>query len=335
MTKRDIAVRATAYDVARLAGVSQSAVSRAFTDGASISDAAREKVHKAARTLGYRPNRLARSLLKSRSGIVGVVVGNLENQFFSVMLDHLSACLAKEDLQLLLFTSETNADADSQVDLFLHYRVDAVILMAARMSSSLAGECRRAGVPIVLVNRTLRDNDTMFSVTGDNVRGGAEIARYLLQQGRSKTAFIAGFADSSTSRERREGFLGHLLEQGAPSPIEESGFFTRQGAIEATRRLLSTSDPPDAIFCANDHMALGAIDVARQEFGRTIGRDLAIVGFDNIPMASWAGFDLTTFSQPVSAMAESAVEFVLHGDDMGEERRHAVLAGELIVRGSA
>lgn len=324
---------AAASDVARLAGVSQSAVSRAFTDGASISDSTRIKVMQAAQKLGYRPNQLARSLLKGHSNIVGVALGNLENSFFTLALEALSNSLSAAGQRLLVFTATANAEVDAQIEDMLHYRVDALILMSTTLSSSLAKQCQEAGIPVIFLNRTGQFQDCS-SVTGDNHHGSVQIARHLLDCGYHNIAFMAGFVDSSTSSEREDAFTDYLMSQGKPAPIREVGHFSWQGAKQATRLLLSRKQRPDAIFCANDHMALAALDVARYEFGLEAGKDIGIVGFDNVPSASWSSYQLTTFSQSATTMAKHATDFVLKGGLANYCAQHVVVPGELIIRNS-
>jgi DNA-binding LacI/PurR family transcriptional regulator len=325
----------TAHDVARLAGVSQSAVSRAFTPSASIAELTRARVMAAAETLGYRPNLLARSLITGQSKIVGIGVGDLENAFFSLALGALTSRLSAAGYRVLLFTAPQGAkddEVDPRVEELLHYQVDAMILLAASLSSELAERCRQAGIPVVFFNRTGKGLAATCSVTGDNQSGGAEIARFLLQSGRRRPAFVAGLAASSTSVEREQGFMAVLREAGV-DPLRESGDFTRAGAAAATRRLVGGPDRPDAIFCANDHMAFAAIDVVRSEFGLRVGQDIAIVGFDDVPLAASPAYSLTTFSQPIAPMADAAVDFALRQEPA--EEMHLIIRGELIVRSSA
>jgi DNA-binding LacI/PurR family transcriptional regulator len=146
----------TASDVARLAGVSQSAVSRSFTPGASISAAMRARVMRAAEALDYRPNLIARSLITRRSGMVGVAIGSLGNFLYPDMLERLAARLRDAGLRILLFTAPPDGDADPELAQIMRYQVDAVILAATTLSSALAEDCRRAGVPVILFNRTGR-----------------------------------------------------------------------------------------------------------------------------------------------------------------------------------
>lgn len=324
----------TAHDVARLAGVSQSAVSRAFTDGASISADKRERIIAAANQIGYRPNILARSLIMGTSKVVGVVFGHFENPFFAHALGRFSEEFARRGLRMLLFTAETNATVDEQVAELLSYQVSAVILMAVNLSSKLAAECARSKIPVVMFNRTTEQEHAAFAVTGDNKAGAAAIAGHFLSTGRRRYAFMAGYDDSSTSRQREAAFLLALSGAGLPQPRRVVGNYSRTGAIEATRALFATeADRPDALFCANDMMAIVAIETMRAEFGTEPGQGCAVAGFDDIPLAAWPSFSLTTYSQPVDVMVAHAVSFVA-GEKSGEERC-VVVPGELIVRNSA
>ncbi|MFC7738169.1 LacI family DNA-binding transcriptional regulator [Roseomonas sp. GCM10028921] len=326
---------ATAYDVARLAGVSQSAVSRSFTEGASVSDATRRKVMEAAAALGYRPNLAARALITRRSGIIGVAVSYLENQFYPRVLEELSQALGQAGYRMLLFTAKRHESSDPVLEEVMRYRVDAILLLSASLSSHFDAECQRAGIPVILVNRRT-DSPNVWGVTGDNNGGARTIAAFLAAGGHRRFAFMAGLEDASTSREREEGFARQLAAQKLPPPRRTVGHYDFEAASEATRALLRAEDRPDALFCANDHMALAAINVARAEFGLEVGRDLSIVGFDDAGPAAWPLFGLTTYVQPVDAMVEEVVTIVrrrLADPGMSAERR--VVPGWLAVRGSA
>ncbi|MDF0541769.1 LacI family DNA-binding transcriptional regulator [Sphingobium sp. H39-3-25] len=333
MTKRSPQRVATTYDVARLAGVSQSAVSRAFTDGASVSAKMRDKILQAADELGFRPNILARGLTK-KTKIVGVVCGDFDNPFFSTALDRLAAMFAVKGMRILLFPAEPDTSADAQVSELLSYKVTSVILMAVSLSSDLAAECEAYGIPVVMFNRTALASRDAFAVTGNNVAGGEAIARHFLATGRKRMAFIAGYPLSSTSAEREHAFMHTLSAAGAGPVRRVVGGYAREGAVAATRELLDDrAAVPDAIFCANDFMAIAVIETLRAEFGLRPGVDCAVAGFDNIPMASWPSFSLTTYSQPIEAMV-SEVERFVDGPESGSAR-HVIVDGELIIRQSA
>ena len=327
--------RPSAHDVARLAGVSQAAVSRAFTPGASISAATREKVINAANTLGYRPNLLARSLIKGESGIVGVVIGSTLNSFFASAIDLLSAGLARKQKHILIFTARDASGSDPQVEELLKYQVDALLMMASGMSTAMAQRCQNEGVPVIFFNRPPQKIGGTSTVVGNNTSGAKIIAEHLLQQGYRRISLIRGRENSLTGRERESGFASYLSRSGVPLFSESVGGFTREGAIDATRTLLRVAkrQRPDAIFCANDYMALAAIEVARHEFGLSIGRDIGIAGFDDVEQAAWPSFDLTTFTCPIEAMIEKALTILLSGKD-GISPKIWTIDGCLKIRGS-
>src|SRR5215831_10922640 len=272
----------SAHDVARVAGVSQAAVSRAFTPGASIADATRQKVFRAAKSVGYRPNLIARSLIKGESGIIGVIIGNPRNPLFMSALDMLLTRLSREGKHCLVFTLENESTADAHVENLLRFRVDALVLVAATLSPALVDQCRIEGVRAIFLSRKPRNGKNFTVVTANNKEGAQHMAEHLVHQGYRRLAFMAGRTESSTTRDREAGFAAYLRSHKLPAPITEVGHFQRQGAIEAARRLLSRKPRPDAILCGNDYMAIATLEVARFEFGLAIGREIGIAGFDDI-----------------------------------------------------
>ena len=325
---------ATANDVAQAAGVSQATVSRAFTPGSSITDVTRSKVFRVAERLKYQPNQIARSLTSGRSNLIGIGIENLRNPFFSETLEAMSMQLAKAGLRLMLFTTNAHDGADAPVQEVLRYRLDGLVLVSATFSSTFASQCKAARVPVILYNRTNGDS-SISSVTGDNVFGARSLAAFLIAGEHRRFAFIAGLEDSSTSRARESGFTSYLSEQGFAQPIVERGDFTYAGAAAATRRLLASRERPDAIFCANDHMATAAIDVAQFEFGLDVGRELSIVGFDDIQTAGRPCYSLTTFAQRADLMVQATLD-IIEGFRAGNALPiHRIVEGELVMRKSA
>lgn len=324
----------TAHDVARLAGVSQSAVSRTFTKGASVADATRAKVMEAAATLGYRPNLVARSLITRRSGLIGVVVPSMENPFYAEVLECLSKNLEQSDHRVLLFSTADQEDSDPLMEDILRHRVDALIMVSASLSSRFAEECRNLGLPVVLLNRKV-DSQAISSITGDNADGGALIADYFACTDHRRLAFIAGTAESSTSRDRENSFVVRLEKLGHAKPLREAGNFNLADAMAATHRLLKLPSPPDGIFCANDLTAIAVLNVLTQA-GMKPGKDISVVGFDNIRMAAWPMVGLTTYVQPIEHMVNKAIA-VIHAqlETMATPAIHEVAVGELIFRRSA
>jgi DNA-binding LacI/PurR family transcriptional regulator len=325
----------TAHDVAALAGVSQSAVSRTFTKGASVSPRTREKVEHAASTLGYRPNAVARSLITRRSQLIAVIVPSMANPFYSLMLEALAEAFVDVGYRILLFSTAQDENSDPILEEVLRSRADAVVMVSSSLSSSFASECHAIGLPVVLVNRR-NANVSVSSVTSDNRLGSREIAAFFKAGGHRRLAFMAGHETSSTSRDRQQAFTQALADYGMAPPRIETGNYTFEGAMAATRRLLEHAERPDGLFCANDIMALGALHVAREEYKLEPGRDLSIVGFDNIPLAAWPAHALTTYVQPVRQMVERAVHIICA--QLGDRKTPAIqeeLAGCLRVRASA
>lgn len=303
-----------AQDVADLAKVSQSAVSRTFTPGASVSEETRRKVLAAAKKLAYRPNALARSLITRRSHIVALVMSYLENQFYPLALEKMSQKFQKEGYHVLMFIAEMDEDADAVLADILEYQVDGIVMASANLSSRLARTCADLGVPVVQFNRVSdpqrRSQNTLSSITSDNYSGGQMVANLLLDRGYRRIAFLAGLDNSSTSMERERGFTDALAARKVPLARRETGHYDFQRAKEATHRLFTTGPAPDALFVANDHMAIAALDVLRGELGLRSPRHVGVVGFDDVPQAAWGAYQLTTVRQDLEQMICSTVALV-------------------------
>lgn len=328
--------KATSVDVARLAGVSQSAVSRVFTDGASASAKTAEKVKHAAQILGYRPNRLARSLLTGRSRMVGLVIAYLDNYFYPDILEKLSNALQKQGYHVLIFMAAQTADnIDHVVEEILEYQVDAIITASVSLSSELAEKCHLTGIPIVQFNR-VQQRAGASSVTTNNYRGGAEIARHLIDQGYQRFGYIAGWEGASTQRDREAGYRDELAKNNLTICCRAVGDFRTEQAREAALDIINRSPRPDALFVANDAMALAVMDVLRYEAGLDICGDIAVVGYDDIPLASWPSYKLTSFSQPAEAMVKSTVDLVIkHIESEHIEAEEIIIEGALVIRASS
>ncbi|MGV1793496.1 LacI family DNA-binding transcriptional regulator [Rhizobium sp. A37_96] len=329
--------KVTSNDVARLAGVSQSAVSRYFTPGSSVSKKTSEKIRVAAEQLGYRPNILARSLITGRSRIIGLVVAYLENYFYPEVVERLSKVLQEQGYHVLVFISSP-ASASENVDQItqeiLDYQVDGIVLASASMSSELAARCHAHGVPIVLFNRS-QDDERLSAVTSDNRAGGRKLAELLLSLGHEKFGYIAGFEGASTQRDREAGFLEGLAAAGKSLYRRSVGNFRYEEAQAAARRMFGSDDRPDAVFVCNDHMAFAVMDVLRFELGLQIPQDVSVVGFDDVPPARWPAYNLTTIRQDVDAMVAETIRTLMRAIDNGDDQaRRVTLDGTLVVRGS-
>jgi len=324
----------TESDVAKLAGVSQSAVSRAYTKGASIAQKTREKILQAAKELGYQPNLMARSLATNQSNIIALAISNLENPFYANVAQQLSSQLREIGKHILLFTSPSDDETDPMLERALSYQVDALIMTATMASPELALQCKKAGVPIVQINRGSKIAG-VSTVWGENHRAGEVAAEHLLKTKHKKFAFVAGSKTSSTSQMRQDGFIEHLAKSGIKNVPIEYGEYSFSGAANAARKLLSTKNRPDAIFCASDYMAFSVLDVAKREFNLNVPNEVSIIGVDDVPEASHLAYDLTTFSQPAGALAKAAIEIVEKMNSESSRRAmHIEVEGQLIIRGS-
>ena len=328
--------KTTSVEVAKLAGVSQSAVSRVFTPGASVSERTKEKIHSAAAKLGYRPNVLARSLITGRSRIIGLVVAYLDNYFYPEAVELLSNALQKKGYHVLVFmASKTAGNIDDVFEEMLDYQVDGVIAASVAMSSDLAARCNAAGVPVVLFNRA-QDDERLSAVTSDNIDGGQKVAKFLIAGGHKRLGYIAGWEGASTQRDREAGFIEEMKKHGRSLFARELGNFNTGEARKATRKMFTAKEIPDAVFVANDHMAFIAMDVIRFELGLKIPEQVSVVGYDDVPVASWPAYDLTTVRQAANQMVAETVSFLLECiEDQKTNPRQIQIKGPLIVRGSA
>ncbi|HWO96659.1 MAG TPA: LacI family DNA-binding transcriptional regulator [Bacillus sp. (in: firmicutes)] len=321
-----------ATEVARLAGVSQSTVSRVFTPGANVSEKARRRVLEAAKELGYRPNALARGLIMNKTNIVGLVMRNIQNPFYPEILDKFTKGLGAKGYHVLFVHTENDEIQQEEITQFLEYNVEGVIVTDALLSSNVVSNLSENDIPVILFNRYIKDFPC-HAVCCDNYNAGKRIGDYLLKQGHQRFAYIAGHRNTSTSYDRERGFR-EVLRQQEIEPVVEEGHYTYEEAYQAALRLLKENQPPDAIFCANDIMALGAMDAAKS-LGLTIPKDVSIVGFDDITMASWPPYSLTTWQQPVDEMIEATIRILLSViNEENEEPVSMFIPGTLIERTS-
>jgi len=327
--------RITSQQVAERAGVSQSAVSRVLSGASASADTAR-KVRAAADALGYRPNVLARSLITGRSRIIGLVVAYLDNHFYPDALKRLSNALQERGYHILIFTASGRGEGvDSVIQDLLDYQVDGIITASVGVSDELTTRCEAAGIPVVLFNRG-QDDARLCEVTSDNVAGGRKIAEFLMAGGHERIAHISGWQGSSTGRDRARGFAQALAEAGQKITHQIDGLYQREKAAQATIEICQDKTRPDAIFVGNDHMAFSVLDTLRGPLNLTVPGDISIVGYDDVPMAAWPAYDLTTLRQPSGRMVAATVETLLRRiEDPEAPPQKTKIDGPLIIRGSA
>jgi DNA-binding LacI/PurR family transcriptional regulator len=306
--KAEAARRPTSYDVAKLAGVSQSAVSRCFRPGNSLSAEKRKAIMKAAAKLGFEPNVFASSLITKRSNLVAVLISNLTNLYYPQVLAELTQRLDAQGVRVLLFALQNEGDVGKTLSQIWRYRVDGTI-SAARLSKEHLAQFERHHVPVVLYNRDA-ENDAVPAVYCDSIGGERLLVDRLVEAGHKRFAIVSGPDDSYVSNQRVEGALARLAHHAMTAEVLP-GRFDHESGAEGLRAAMAMKKRPDALICANDLMAIGAIDAARDEFALDIPGDLSIVGFDGVGPAAWPSYRLTTIRQPVRRMTEAAVTMLL------------------------
>ncbi len=300
----------TSYDVARHAGVSQSAVSRCFKPGASVSKKMRERVMEAANELGYEPNAIARSLITRRSNIVAVLISSLTNLYYPEVLAELTQRLSARGIRVLLFSLPSEADASETLTQIWPYRVDGVIT-AAELTSEQVAEFHRRHVPLVFYNRHI-SSTSGNAVCCDQEEGARQLVDGLVKAGHQHFGIIAGPADSIVSVERVSGALERLEEHGIEDvPVVRGDYSYESGFVGVDELFKHRANGIEAIICANDVMALGAIDGCRKTHNLIAPDDVSVVGFDGVGPANWRAYDLTTIRQPVRRMTAAAVSMMV------------------------
>jgi DNA-binding LacI/PurR family transcriptional regulator len=306
----------TSNDVARVAGVSQSTVSRSFDPNSPVSTETRARVFAAAAELGYQPNVIARSLITQRTNIIGIVMASLTtSHFYPGVLEQFTHQLQAMGKQVLLLNTPPGRSVDEILPQVLSYQVDALIIASLTPGKEILDISYRGGRPVILFNRYVTDTNASV-VCCDNVEGGRLAADFFLDSGRRRIAYIAGPENTTTNLMREKGFTDQLSKRGYKKILREETAYTYEGGREAVQRLFNQHRHPDAVFCAADIIALGAMDAARLEFGLQIPSEFSIIGFDDIPSARWPAYDLTTIRQPVDKMVSATID-LLNQDQQG------------------
>ena len=322
----------TAADVARRAGVSRSAVSRAFTPGASVSTKARARILRAADHLGYRVNRLAQSLINARSNLIGLVGTDLQQPFHAEFLTTLSAALLADGFQcMLLNAANAQRDMSALIARVLEYRVFAIIVMTGTPPTRIVEECLNNGVPVILVNKLL-PGLAVDTVLADHAAGGRLAAQHLLGAGCRRLAVVSSAARTASLVGRVDAFRIRAGESGVPVRVWEDGPTDYRSGWDAALTLLG-EEPFDGVFCATDLLALGFLDGARA-IGRRVPDDLSVIGFDDIPQAGWSAYRLTTFHQPVAKLTSAVMEVLRRRmeEDTPSPQALTIVPVQLVVR---
>ncbi len=305
----------SADDVAKRAGVSRSAVSRTFTPGASVSDETRQRVMEAAETLGYHVNQLARGLMRSETGIVCLVVSEMDTPYRSKLVRALTHELQKAGkISMLLNADRSDGSVDAALRQTLHYRADASILLSGLPDKAITKLCLDSGQRIVLINRD-DDIDGPLRINIDDKQAARVAVSAFLRAGCRRLALANSDVGTPSLMARERGFVAAAADYGLDVMVVRHGNTIYESGRHIAQSLFARLDPPDAVFCVNDLMALGLMDGARHDCGLRIPEDVCVIGFDNIEQSAWASYELTTFSQPVDAIVENSVAWLRPGND--------------------
>lgn len=326
--------RSTSYDVALAAGVSQPTVSRCFRPDSGISPATRTRVLEAAERLGYMPNALARSLITQRSNLVAVIATRYTLRGNPDVAYALGESLRAAGKQLLLVTVEGDLPSRDVLLRTLEYPLDGLISCALLTDTQLA-ELRGRHIPVVLFNRQ-SDAAPVDHVTTDHRRACEKLARQLAAAGHRRFVCLSGPAEAWVSRQRVDGFRRGLHACGiAPEAVLETDFSYERGR-DALRAYAPTAERPDAVLCANDQLAMGAMDACRFDLGWQIPEEVSVVGFDDVSEADRPSYGLTTLHQRSVEMAQEAVRLLLQRLERPSSKPvHTMIKSVLVQRRSA
>jgi DNA-binding LacI/PurR family transcriptional regulator len=327
----------TLDEVADRAGVSRTAASRAINNAPHVSRAKRDAVARAVRDLGYTPNRTARALATRQTGVVVLAITGdgpdiFADPFFAQVVVGVSEALEETELHLLLCLATSVHGQNRLTNLLRTRGADGMMLMALRGDDPLARIAHQAGLPYVFGGRPLHAEPQWY-VDADN-RGGARAAtEHLLRIGRTRIAAITGLADTDVAEARHRGYLDGLALAGMTPYATRAGDFTEPSGATAMRALLDTHPDLDAVFAANDNMAAGALRVLRNA-GRSVPADVAVVGFDDLAVATQTNPPLTTIHQPIQALGREMVRMLV-ALLAGKTPTPLILPTKLVIRESA
>ncbi|MEC5342770.1 substrate-binding domain-containing protein [Brenneria populi] len=314
--------RVTASDVAAHVGVSRSAVSRAFTDGASIHPEKRAKIMEAAKALGYQPNFFARTLStparRKRSNLVAILISDFSSPYQCYLFEELSAVLQLYGKQPMLLNVKQAEDLDDAILRLSGYQVDGAIAVVGSLPAERFGQCLKLSLPLVTLGRT-DARGLIPSVQTDNLKAGKLAAARLIAQGLVRLGFVAGRSDGQASNERYRGFSEGALSHGLAAPYRlDAGHYSYRAGFALGERAIDALRGLEGVFCASDALAMGLMDSCREVGRLSVPGRLKVIGCDDVPQAAWQGYQLTSVAQPVTQIAEQVMR-LLHIIWRGEE----------------
>lgn len=299
----------TLREVAERAGVSRAAVSRTFTEGASVSARTRAKVEKAAAELGFSPNLLARGLTTRRTDLIGLVSNNFRNPVFLQVFDLFTRSIQERGLRPLIFNLQGEAGAAETITQLKQYSVDGVIIASSHVPDGFADAFRDAGLPVVHAFGRASAAPQVHVVGIDNAAAGRMAAATLVERGYTRLGFLGGPQHASTTQDRLSGFAAAAAERGLDVQADFAGAYSFEAGRAAMTRLLRAARA-EAWFCADDVLSIGALS-AISEAGSKVPADVGIIGLNDMEMSGWANISLTTIHQPFDAIVQASIDLVL------------------------
>ncbi|MEM6712493.1 MAG: LacI family DNA-binding transcriptional regulator [Pseudomonadota bacterium] len=321
----------TLRDVAERAGVSRSAVSRAFTDGASVSTKMRSKVERAARELGYHPNALASSLTTGRTKLIGLISNNFHNPIFLEVFDLFTRGLQDRGLRPLLVNLSDEIDPEKSVRMVQQYSVDGVIVASSTLSPTFARAFKEAGIPVVHSFGRHTTSPQVHVVGIDNVESGRIAAQELVACGYTDIAFLGGPETATSTQDRYAGFTNEVAKHtGVTMRYSFASAYSFDAGRDAMESLMD-GPTAQAYFCGDDVLTIGALS-ALKSAGKRVPEDVGLIGLNDMEMARWQNIDISTIHQPIAQIVRSSIELVVSMLDDPERYPEARLFPVRVVR---
>ncbi|MEJ6403353.1 LacI family DNA-binding transcriptional regulator [Yoonia sp. 2307UL14-13] len=322
----------TLKEVAALAGVSRSAVSRCFTEGASVSPKTRAKIERAANELGYHPNALASSLTTGRTKLIGLVSNNFHNPIFLEVFDLFTRSLQERGLRPLLVNLSDETDPENSVRMLRQYSVDGVIVASSTLPVSFAESFHAAGVPVVHSFGRYAEKPRVNVVGIDNKEAGRMAAKALIDRGYNRIAMLAGPETATSTEDRLAGFLE--AAQGVEVSTSFAASYSFDAGWDEMNRLIAAGNLAEAYFCGDDVLSIGALS-GLQAAGYRVPDDIGLIGLNDMEMARWNNIDLTTIRQPIHDVVRLSVSMICDMlDDSHASPDAHLLRCEIIERGT-
>jgi len=334
-------VPVTIKDIAKQAGVSHSTVSRALRGSSLISDDTTSLIKQTASDLGYLPSAAARSLKTNRSQALGVIVSNIDDPYFSEILQGIEEVAQSHSYSLFMAASQRDSQREQTiVQAMRERRVDGVIICSTAFSDEQSQQLSKYGIPIVVVNNQAAE-DYRYSIYHDDVYGSRQLTRHLIQLGHRKIAYLGNSHSGRTTQDRLAGFRQEMESAGLSIPanfLYEIPGSELQNTVSAVQHFLDSADYPTALVCFNDMMAIGVLKNLQQR-GVRVPEEFSITGFDNIVFSNYTNPPLTTFDQPKRFIGQKAAELILSllastSAVNVPEQKIQILRGNLLVRAS-